>query len=135
MPLEIRALFNSECTISARNTLRIGTGRRRRDVTMSSADLCRCSDEHLLPTRPDVQRSIVMSVSVCVRVSVCFSVHLSTIISSELHVRSSPEFSRILSMAVAPCYSGRVMTRYVLPVLWMTSYLLTSQDCSTSLPS
>ena len=51
-----------------------------------------------------------MSVSVCVRVSVCFSVHLSTIISSELHVRSSPEFSRILSMAVAPFYSDTLRT-------------------------
>jgi len=52
--------------------------------------------------------SIVISVSVCV----C----LSAIISSELHVRSSPTFSCMLPMAVARSSSGGVMISYVLPV-------------------
>ena len=60
------------------------------------------------------------------RVSVC--VCLSAIIFSELHVRSSPIFFCVLPMAVAQSSSGGVMIRYVLPVLWMTSYLLISQD-------
>jgi len=47
----------------------------------------------------------VLSVSVCV----C----LSAIISSELHVRSSPSFLRMLPMAVARSFSGGVMIRYV----------------------
>ena len=82
-------------------------------------------------TLPSIEeQSIVMSVSVCV----C----LSAIISSELHVRSSPYFysaSDSLCMFVARPSSGGVVIRYVLPVLWMTSYLLISQDCSTSSPS
>ena len=65
-----------------------------------------------------------MSMSVCV----C----LSVIISSELHVRSSPNFLCMLPVAVAWCAFGGVVIRYVLPVLWMTSYLLISQGCSTS---
>ena len=60
---------------------------------------------------------------------------LSTIVSSELHVRSSPKFVCLLPVAVARLSSGGVVIRYVLPVLWMTSYLLTSQGCSTSPPS
>jgi len=44
---------------------------------------------HCQPTPPPIgERSIVMSVSVCLSVCVC----LSAIISSELHVRSSPHF-------------------------------------------
>jgi len=61
-------------------------------------------------------------------VSVCVCVCLSAIIFSELHVRSSPIFFFVLPMAVAQSSSGGVMIRYVLPVLWMTSYLLISQD-------
>jgi len=59
-------------------------------------------------------------VCVCVRACVCLSVSLSIIISSELHV--------------AQFTSGGVLIRYVLPVLWMTSYLLISQGCLTSQP-
>jgi len=52
------------------------------------------------------------------RVCVC----LSTIISSELHVRSSPNvFFRMLNTAVARSSSGGVVIRYLLPVLWMLS--------------
>ena len=60
-----------------------------------------------------------MSVSVCLSVCVC----LSAIISSELHVRSSPNFLCMLPMAVARSSSSDAAMRYVLPVLWMTSYL------------
>jgi len=78
---------------------------------------------------PIGERSIVMSVSVCV--CVC----LSAMISSELHVRSSPNILCSLPMAVARSSGGVVVIRHVLPVAWMTSYLLISQACSTSPPS
>jgi len=78
--------------------------------------------------------SIVMTVSVSD--SVCVCVCLSAIISSELHVRFSPIFLFMLPMAVVRVSSGGVMIRYVLWVLWMTSYLLISSlGCSTSSPS
>ena len=41
---------------------------------------------------PIGERSIVMSVSVCVYMRLCVRVCLSAIISSEPHVRSSPTF-------------------------------------------
>jgi len=82
---------------------------------------------------PIGERIIVISVSVCL--SVCLCVCLSAIISSELHVRSSPNFLCLLPMAVARSSSDGVMICYVLPVLQMTSYLLISQCCSTSPPS
>ena len=72
-----------------------------------------------------------MSVFVCLSVCVC----LSAIISSELHVLSSCKFLRMLPMAVVWSSSGGVVISYVFPVLWMTSYLLISQGCSTSPPS
>ena len=52
--------------------------------------------------------------------------------SSELNVRSSPIFLCMLPMAVARSFSGGVVIRYVLPVLWMTSYLRITLGCSTS---
>ena len=61
-------------------------------------------------------------ISVSVRVSVCMLVYQSAVISSELHVRSSPNFLCMLAMAVAQSSSGSVVIRYVLTVLWMTSY-------------
>jgi len=51
-------------------------------------------------------------------VSVCVSICMSTIISSELHVRSSPKSLCVLHMAVARSSSGGVVIRYVLPVLF-----------------
>ena len=75
---------------------------------------------------------------VCVRVSVCVRVCLSAIISLELHVRSSTNVLCLLPMAAAWSFSGGIVICYVLPVLWMTSYLLISQacqGCSTSPPS
>jgi len=78
---------------------------------------------------PDRERSIVRSVSV----SVC--VYLSTTISSKLHVRSSPNiFSHVTYGHGSVLLCGVVM-HYVHPVLWMTSYSLISQGCSTSPPS
>ena len=67
----------------------------------------------LVTPRPIGERSIVMSVSVCV--SLCVCVCLSTIISSELHARSSP-FLCVLSIVVARSSSGGVLIRYIFPV-------------------
>jgi len=61
-----------------------------------------------------VQRSIVMSMSVCA--CVCLCVCLSTIISLELHVQSSLNFLCMLPMAVFRFFSNGVVIRYVLPV-------------------
>jgi len=47
---------------------------------------------------------------------VCVSVSLSAIISPELRVQSSPNFSCMLPMAVARSSSGGVVIRYELPV-------------------
>jgi len=66
------------------------------------------------------------------RVAVCVSV------CDHIFGTIYPIFTKFLSMsimAVAGSSSGGVMIRYVLPVLWMTSYLLISQGCSTSPPS
>jgi len=59
---------------------------------------------------------------------VCLPEHMSVVclfasISLELHVRSSPNFLCMLPVAVARSCSGAFTIRYVLPVLWMTSYL------------
>ena len=67
------------------------------------------------------QRSIVTSVSVCL--AACC---LSAIISSELHLRYSP-FLCMLPMAVEPPSSGGVLMCYVLPVSWITSYVIMSR--------
>ena len=68
--------------------------------------------------------SVSVRPSVCLCVCVCLSDrdHLSSIISLELHVRFYHLFVRVTS--------GGVMIRYVLSVLWMTSYLLISHGCS-----
>ena len=60
-----------------------------------------------------------MTVSVCL--SVCLSVR-ENISGTRLHVRSSPKFYACYQISVAR-FSGGVVVRYVLPVLWMTSYL------------
>ena len=59
---------------------------------------------------------------VCLSVCVCVCVCLSAIISSELHVRSSP-----ISVNVTRGRGSvllRLVIHYELPVLWMTSYLI-----------
>jgi len=70
--------------------------------------------------RPPIgERSIATGVSVCLSLCVC----LSTTISSELHVRSATNSFCVLPMAVARSFSDGAVIRYVLPVIWMTSYL------------
>jgi len=79
------------------------------------------------------EQSIVMSVSVflwSVCVFVCRRSHLRNY-TSDLHqcfVHVTYGCGSVLSGSV-------VMICYVLPVLWMTLYLLISQDCSTSPPT
>ena len=80
---------------------------------------------------PIGQQSTVMSMSVCLCTCVCLSARMS----SELYVRSSPNFLYMLPMAMPWSSSGSIVIHYVLPVLWMTSYLLISQACLTSPPS
>jgi len=78
-------------------------------------------------------RSIVMSVSASV--SVCLSVH------DHISGTTRPIFPDffcamcVLPVELARSSSGGIMIRYVLPILWMTPYLLISQCCSTSPPS
>jgi len=67
-------------------------------------------------------------------VCLCVCVCLSTIISLELHVRSSPNLLCVLPMAIALSSFGGIVICYVFPVLWVTSYLHVSQGCSTSPP-
>jgi len=67
--------------------------------------------------------------------SLCVSVCLS--VSEHIFGTTRPLFTKflcMLPMAVARSSSGGVVICYVLPVLWMTSYLLISQRCSTSPP-
>ena len=83
---------------------------------------------------PTGERSIVMSVFVCVCVCVCVCLSVRDHISGT----TRPIFTKflcMLPMAVARSSCDGVVIRYVLPVLWMTSYLLMSQGCSTSPPS
>ena len=64
----------------------------------------------------------MISVSVCV--SLCLSFH------DHIFGTTRPIFTKFfVHMAVARSSS---VIRYVLPVLWMTSYLLIRQGCSTS---
>ena len=93
-------------------------------------------DHLLFITPPPIgQRSIVMMfvcLSVCVRVCVfvCRRSYPQNYTSNLQHT-----FCCMLPMAVVRSSSCGVLIRYVLPVLWMTSYLLKSQGCSTSPPS
>jgi len=66
-------------------------------------------------------------VSVCVCVFVCPRSYLRSY-TSDLH----PIYCACWPWLGPPC---GVVIRYVFPVLWMTSYLLISQGCSTSPPS
>ena len=64
---------------------------------------------------------------VCLSVCVCLSVR------EHISGTTRPIFTKflcMLPMSVARSYSGGVATRYVLPVLWMTSYLRISQGSS-----
>jgi len=77
-----------------------------------------------------------MTVSVCLSVSVCVSVCLSV----RKHISgntlpSFPGFFLCVLHTVARSSSGGFAICYVLPVLWMTSYLPISQGSSTWPPS
>jgi len=75
-----------------------------------------------------------MSVSVCL--SVCVCVCLS--VRGHFFGTTLPIFTKCVvhvPIAVVRSCSGGVVVGYVLPVLWMTSYLLVSRGCSTSPPS
>ena len=76
---------------------------RRGGVDIMSA----VSLQSLLLSAPIRKGSITMSVSVCLRLCLC----LSAITSSEIHVRSSPVFLCMLSLAVARSSSGGVLIR------------------------
>ena len=65
---------------------------------------------------------VCVCVCVCVCVSVCPRSCLRNY-TSDLHHVHVHHCDCMLPMAVARSSSGRVETRYVLPVLWMTSYL------------
>ena len=88
-------------------------------------------DHTMFTLSPIGQRSTVMSMSVCLCTCVCLSARMS----SELYIRSSPNFLYMLPMAMPWSSSGSIVIHYVLPVLWMTSYLLISQACLMSPPS
>jgi len=69
-----------------------------------------------------------MTVSVCVCVFVC----------KDICGNTRPVFTKflcVLPMAVARSSYGGVVIRYVVPVLWMTSYLCISQDSSSWPPT
>ena len=70
-------------------------------------------------------KSITPPPSIAMSVSVCLCVCLSAIISSELHVRSSPTFLCTLHTLpwLGRSSSGGVTISYVLSVLWMSSLI------------
>ena len=53
----------------------------------------------------------------------CLSVNLCAKIYPKLHIACLPNFACLLLAAVARSSSGGVAIRYVLPVLWITSYV------------
>jgi len=67
---------------------------------------------------------------------VCLCVCVGVFVCPRSYLRNyTSNFFCLLLMAVAQSSSGDVMICYILPDLWMTSYLLISQGCSTSPPS
>jgi len=77
--------------------------------------------------------------SVCVCVCVCVSVCVYLFARDHIFGTTRPIFIKFLCMlpvaVAARFFSGDVVVRYVLSVLWMTSYLLISQGYSSSPPS
>ena len=79
---------------------------------------------------------VCLSVCLCVCVCVCVCVF----VCPRSYLRNCTYdihqiFLCMLPMTVARSVSGGVVIRYVLPVLYMTSFLLIRQGCSTSPPS
>ena len=81
---------------------------------------------------PIVERSIVMTVSVCLSVCMSVRVSLREHISGTTHPIFAKCYVRVMSMSVVWSSSGSIAIRYVFPVLQMMSYLHISQGCSTS---
>ena len=86
------------------------------------------------------EERVCLCVCVCVRACVraCVCVCLSVRHHIFGTVRSLPNFLCLLRMALARSSSGSAGSAViccVLPVLWIMSYLLISQDCSTLPPS
>ena len=107
-------------------------------------DICRCPERSVFSVcltesvatetvntlLPIAKRSIVMSVSVCLCVFACSRAYLQNY-TSDLHKIFCACYT--VPIAVARSSSGSVVLCYVHPSgLWMTSYLLRSQGCSTS---
>jgi len=76
-----------------------------------------------MSVRVSVCLFILLCLCVCVCVFVCPRSYLRNY-TSDLH-----QFLCMLPMVVARSSCGGALISYVLPVLWMTSYLLISQDC------
>ena len=83
-------------------------------MPLATRDIKQCCDLSTYPSLlrpvPIWERSVVMSVSVCVWVFICPRSYLRN------HVRSSLNFLCMLPMAVAQSFSGGVMICYVRPV-------------------
>ena len=134
-PCHARGCLNGgRCSVSADYQNRICTC-----PSNYMGDYCQypTTDSNYIATPPPIgQRSIAMSASVCL--SVCLSACVFVCPRSYLRNFTSDLrkiFVLVLPMAVARSSSSGVVICYVLLLLWMTSCLLISQDCSTSPPS
>jgi len=87
---------------------------RQSPSTPNSTSCSTESQSHHYST-PGRERSIVMSMSVCL--SVC----LSASTSPESHVQPSPNFLRMLPVVMDRSFSVGVEICYVFPVFWTTS--------------
>ena len=72
---------------------------------------------------------------VCVCVCVCVSVCVYLFVRDHIFGTTRPIFIMLPVAVAARFFSGDLVVRYVLSVLWMTSYLLISQGYSSSPPS
>ena len=109
-----------------------GQRRDRSKYRTSIVSLVEINDKllttNLITPPPMGERSIVMSVSVCLCVT-CLSVR------DHIFGTTRPIFTKLftcVTMAVARSSFGGVVIRYVSPVSWVTTYLHISHGCSTS---
>ena len=68
---------------------------------------------------------VCVCVRACVRACVCVCVCVCLSVRENISGNARPIFTKflcMLAMAEARFFSGGVAIRYVLPVLWMTSY-------------
>ena len=112
--------------------------KRRDKQAINRFEVCMCilwleAENHaaiVFTPPPTGERSIVMRVSVCVCVCVFVRDHIFGTTRPIFTI-----FLCVLPIDVARFSAGGVVICYVLPVLWMTSYWLRSQDFSTSPPN